>query len=245
MRALDFFEELRFILELLVAEHLFAGILGKRRGDFLKRMIPGAAILIIWAMCYPLVYEHARVIKDVYAMQAINIGWYVTITVCTVFHIRSCYQFGIVDTIFICIAGYSLQHIEYVLVNEFIARGVWVGLRNNLPIYIIQCVGTTAMLYALVYRLFRKRLSAYDGKIFHNSREHIVFAVVMFGLLMASTFMCQHIYVSGRADFMNINYLGVLTDLCICTLVLSVQYGICVIYKLNQENRVIEQLLYE
>lgn len=238
-------EEIRFMAELLIAEHLFASVFVKRKEAFRQRVAVGSACLLGISCLYPFFTGLYHRIDSRIMINAVNVGWYVFLVAGSVALLWFCYQATVSDAIFLGVAGYCLQHIEYVAVNEVLARGVWEGLTDRIPLYVIICIGTTAALYYVAYRIFRQRLSGDGGVLFADTAGNLAFTVLMFGLVFFATFMCQTIYVSGRWDYDQVNYLGAVTDFFICLLILWVQFAMCRIHSLNREKEIVEHLLYE
>lgn len=243
--ALGFFEELRFIIELLAACHLFAATLGKKREHFIQKVVFGSVALGALACVYPFLANYFPSVDRAVLVSAINVSWYVMLTLGTAIVIRWCYQLTVADTLFLVVAGYSLQHIEYVAVNEVLAIGIWSRLQEMIGLYFVICLATAIPLYYVVWRIFHRHLEVQGGKIFEDTPDRIALTLLMCILLFLCTFMCQTIFTSGRFDHNQINYLGAATDFFICVLILWVQYAICTIHNLNREKDIVEQLLYE
>lgn len=245
MEAVEFFEELRFIIELLAAEHLFAYAFAKKQSRFRLRVCLSYVIMMAISCIYPFLTTYFQLLRPEILINIINIAWYILLTAGSVLCVKICYRLTTADTLFLCAAGYALQHIEYVLVNEMLAKGVWQSLSDMLPFYILICILTAVILYGAVYRLFSDPLSKSGGRLFEDGIHNIGFTMLMNILVLFSTFMCQTIFVSGRRDYDEINYLGAVTDLLSCILILWVLYAICRIHGLNKEKDIVEQILYE
>ncbi|MGB4659785.1 MAG: hypothetical protein WBI07_11420, partial [Mobilitalea sp.] len=137
MNALNVFEEIRFIVELLVAEQLFIWSFAKRKKDFKLKSSIGFAALILISLLYIIIQPWAGEFNSPFFMNMISISWYIFLVILSLIHIRICYQITFSDALFMGIAGYSVQHIEYIVVNEVIARGLWRDVTNHLMLYII------------------------------------------------------------------------------------------------------------
>ncbi len=245
MGAVDFFEELRFIWELLAAEHLFAFVFAKRRERYGWTVVISGLVLTAWACLYP--FWQNDFLWDVFGRwgKVFHVAWYISLAVASGIAIYLCYYLTVADMLFVCAAGYSLQHVEFVVVNEVLAKGIWKRLPNLLPVYAAICVVTTVLLYALAYHIVEDKFHASGGTLFEDKPSNLAFTALMYLMLFAATFMCQSIFVSSQANYERINYLGATTDFLICLLILSVQYNICKVHNLNREKDIIGQLLYE
>jgi hypothetical protein len=245
MRALETFEEIRFIVELLAAEQLFVWSFAKRKKNFWIKSMIGFILLI----AISIMYVDIRDIIDGYNRLILIRGgsalWYILLVVMSLIHMRVCYKITISDALFIGIAGYSLQHIEYVVVNEVIAMGIWTDLRNHLWLYIIFCAVTCFILYYLVGRVFASKLKACGGILYEDRIQTILYFLIMLVVLLFSAFLGQHIFLNGTIDYSQVNYLGATYDFFNSTLVLVVQYSVFRISTLSREKEIVKQLLYE
>lgn len=245
MVLLDIFEEIRFILELIIAEQVFAWSFAKRKDKFYPKFIVGVVLLILISLIYVIVKPILSIMNYGLLVRIIVMSWYMFLVILSIIHIRICYEMTFSDTLFIGIAGYSLQHIEYVIVNEIIAMGLWREVTNNLFIYIILCVSSCALLYYLVAKIFASKLRGCEGILYEDKANTVGYFLLMFIVLFTSTFICQNIFVFVTSYGSEINYQGAITDFFNCTLVLVVQYSTFRINTLNREKEIVNQLLYE
>lgn len=245
LSALDIFEELRFVWELLLAEILFAACFTRRRQEN-KWLFPvGMIVFSLLAQIYVLyVLELTKRVSGVW-IGVINIAWYVLLSAMTVFWMYRCFEMTKADAIFLGAGAYSLQHMEYVVVNEVVARGLCNQLRSQLVLYGMLCAFTTLFFYSIFYRIFRVKLKESGGRIFEDTSNNIAFCGMLFVLVYLATFMCQTIFVGDSYTYEHVNYIGATVDFLICILLLWVQHGILQIRNINQEKEIVEHLLYE
>lgn len=240
---LQVFEELRFILELLLAEHLFVYHFAKGKEKYKKYNIILGGVLVILALVYiPIINESEK--SGVFVPYFFSPVWYIGLTLLSLLMLKLCYEITISDVLFLGIAAYCLQHIDYVLVNEMLAMGIFPDLPIYLPVYILVCIVTTCLLYFLVANLFAKKLRECEGVIYENQFSTITFFLVELILLFYSSFNCQTIFLNLDQGT-GVNYLGAASDLINCMLVLLVQYTMFRMSALNREKEMIKQLLYE
>ncbi len=243
--ALDVFEELRFIWELLLAEIIFASCFTKKRTAG-KWLLP-----VGW-----LVFSFLAEVYVVYLLQmfkqmsglwinVVNILWYVLLSAATVLYIYFSYDLSKADAVFLCAGAYSLQHIEYVVINEVIARGVCKILTSRLVEYGLMCAFTTFLFYSIFYKVFHQKLKDSGGRIFEDTPGNLAFSDMLFVIVYLATFMCQAIFVENSNTYDHVNYQGATVDFLICILLLWVQHGILQIRNINQEKEIVEHLLYE
>jgi len=245
MSALTVFEEFRFIVELLVAEQIFVWSFAKRRNDFWMKTWIGAVSLVLLSISYIYIRIMVAGIGSIFIMNLVSISWYIFLVILSMVHICLCYQITLSDALFMGIAGYSVQHIEYVVVNEVIAHGIWIEMTNYMLIYILVCVLTCAVFYYLIARLFATRLKACGGLLNEDQTKTFLFFLAIFVVLFFTAFLGQDIFLNGTTDFSHINYQGAMYDFFSCILVLVVQYSIFRISTLNREKEIVKHLLYE
>ena len=245
LSALDIFEELRFVWELLLAEILFASCFTRRRQEN-KWIFPvGMIVFSLLAQIYVLyVLELTKRVSGIW-IGVVSIAWYVLLSAMTVFWMYRCFELTKADAIFLGAGAYSLQHMEYVVINEVVARGLCNQLLSQLVLYGLLCAFTTLFFYTIFYRIFRVKLKESGGRIFEDTSNNVAFCGMLFILVYLATFMCQTIFVGVSYTYENVNYIGAMVDFLICILLLWVQHGILQIRNINQEKEIVEHLLYE
>lgn len=248
--ALNIFEELRFIIELIIAEQIFTYHFAKQKINYRKVTGIGYTLLILTAISYvPLIQwmqnvtleyipEYSGLVTRVFAP-----GWYIVLLILSLVVLKLSYEITYSDVLFMGIAGYSAQHIEYTAVNEVIAMGFWPSVTKNLPLYIFLCITTCLVLYFILAKVFAQKLRECEGMIYDNSLPIITYFLTILMIMFMSAFMCQSIFRNESGG--EINYLGAGADFFNCTLVLVVQYSIFRISTLNREKEIVKQLLYE
>lgn len=240
---LNVFEEIRFIVELVLAEQLFMWFFAKRRPLFWQKSILGWILLLGLSIAFSVINVDKHV--DGLVLRGVFIIWYVGLVLLSLVLLKWTYAITISDTLFIGIAAYSLQHIEYIAINEVLARGLWPSLLDNLPLYIFICVVTTFILYAAMIKIFAKKLSACEGLLYEDRWQTILFFLTMLMVLFVTAFLGQYIFLNGSTNYKNVNYLGAVYDFFSSVLVLVVQYSIFRISTLSRETEIIKTMLNE
>ncbi len=245
MSALDIFEELRYIVELILAEQLFVWSFAKRKSNFWIKSFLGHFLLITLAISYIPIRNYVVELDNTYLVRTVSISWYIFLVILSLIHIYLCYKITLSDALFMGIAGYSVQHIEYIVVNEVIAMGIWRDLRSNLFLYICICALTCFLWYYFIARTFATKLKACGGILFEDRIQTILYFLLMLISLFFSAFLCQDIFLNGTTDYSQVNYQGATSDFFNCTLVLVVQFSIFRISTLNKEKEIVNQILHE
>lgn len=245
MLAFDIFEELRFIIELVVAEQLFAWNFAKRKQHFWRKNILWNILQCFLAVSYLIPKAYFSAFENGYIIRTISIAWYILLVLLTVIQLRSCYKMTISDTIFIAIAGYSVQHMEYVMVNEVATMALWPFLRDNLLIYSALCIVTCALWYAIIVKIFASKLRSCEGLLYEDQLSTICYFTTLLIALFTSAFICQDVFIRGVDSHSKYWFQGAVTDYLSCTLIILVQYSIFRISTLNREKEIVKHLLYE
>ncbi len=246
MSGLDIFEELRYIIELLLAEYMFAYYFAKKKKGFGSLMAAGGVLLCMISVFYISIRQTVVAYGDELITGIVSCVWYIGLLFLTMFFIKVCFEISFSDILFIAISGYAAMHIEYVVVNEVLALGVWSYLQTNLPLYVIICTVSCGLWYMLIMKIFAAKLRACDGKLYEDTKETIGLFLVLLIVLLFGTFTCQSVFRGWyQANSTENNYLGALMDFFICTLVLVVQYSAFRINTLSREKEIVKQLLYE
>ena len=135
MSGLDIFEELRYIIELLLAEYMFAYFFAKKKTGFVSLLAAGGVLLCIISVFYVFIRQAVVDYGDEWITEIVSCVWYIGLLFLTMFFIHVCFEISHSDILFIAISGYATMHIEYIVVNEVLALGVWSYLQTNLPLY--------------------------------------------------------------------------------------------------------------
>ena len=246
MSGLNVFEELRYIVELLTAEYMFVYFFAKKKKGFASLFTAGGILLCLLSVIYIFIREYVVGYGDKLLITFVTFIWYVGLLFLTMLFVKVCFEITISDILFIAISGYATMHIEYIVVNEVLAIGIFGHLREHLLMYMIVCLFTCLLWYVFVMRIFAAKLRACEGKLYEDSKETIVLFFVLLIVLLCGTFTCQIVFREDyRTDSTTVNYLGACMDFFICTLILIVQYSVFRINTLSREKEIIKQFLYE
>ena len=142
-------------------------------------------------------------------------------TGCSLACIIFCYRISFGWLLFCGIAGYSLQHVEYVGVNEIFALGLCPQILGNIPVYIAVIVCTYAVLCLCAAFVFRPKLKALGDIPFAKKPVALCFYSLLLAMLIASAFMAQLLFFNGGGKpVSNPNYVAGIADIFNCVFVL-------------------------
>lgn len=245
MTALFVLEEWRFILELLVAEFLFVTPSARRRDKFALRCIGGT----LFCMGVSLLYYFVQMISEhniIYG-SIIHIAWYIFLTVLSLLCILFCYRISFGWLLFCGIAGYALQHIEYVIVNEAFALWLYPEINDNIPLYTAIIVITYAVLCTAVGFVFRRKLNVLGELQFAGTVRSLLFYSLLLAMLITSAFMAQILFLNGQDKYAleSPNYIAGIADIFNCIFVLIILYAFCCVRERDRRNDIINQMLID
>ena len=117
---LDVFEELRFIIELLLGELVLVFPCSQKRENFLKRIIPSSIIMLILSQGYVFLVKfltHIGLSQPF--MSIIVVAWYCFLVLMSCLYLTFNFKFNFEQSLLYASAGYALQHIEcwYILLD--------------------------------------------------------------------------------------------------------------------------------
>ena len=242
MDALFIVEEWRFILELLCAEFIFVTPSARKRPWFVLRAAAGVAVCMAIALLYWFIWE-ANI--TVYAVNMVaHIGWYIFMTACSMVCMVFCYRISPGWLLFCGIAGYALQHVEYVAVNEIFALGICPQILGNVPLYIALIAGTYAAVCVCAALIFRPKLKALGDIPFAKKPVALCFYSLLLAMLIASAFMAQMLFHNGGGKpVQNPNYIAGIADIFNCVFVLIIMYASLNVRERDRRNDIINQML--
>lgn len=249
MTPLAVFEEFRFIAELLCAEFIFTPPAAQRRSRFALRAVFGWIFCMAFSLCYFLIVMADEACPPSMPLRwAIYIGWYVLLTVLSLAYMAFCFKLSFGWLLFVGIAGYALQHIEYTLVNEMLALGVYPQIREDLWLYIPVCAVTYAALCAVVAFPFRRKLRELGEVPFAERVPSLCFYSALLVMLIASAFIAQALFLNGGSTVDGVTapyYAAAVGDVFNCVFVLIILYAFCCVRERDRRNDIINQLLYD
>lgn len=234
------FEELSFIWELLAAEYVLLL-------PFARRKTGSRALLLTGIPAFSLLSFGFFVLQDLYnsgmmpqvLSQHTFMLWYILLALLTMLFARACFQLTVSDALYICVAGYSLRHIIYVLVHELLARVLWPKLPSLLALYALIDLAACAALLTLVHLCFAPQLRMCGGQMFPDMPRTIITHTALLAILMFCTFSCQHVFENWEGE----QALGTQMGLAVAVLMLCLQYGSLRAVRAGQERASIEQML--
>ena len=165
MSGLNVFEELRYIVELLTAEYMFAYFFAKKKKGFASLFTAGGILLCLLSVLYIFIREYVAGYEDKLLTGFISLIWYIGLLFLSMLFVKVCFEITVSDMLFISISGYATMHIEYIVVNEVLALGIWSYLRENLLLYIIVSLLTCLLWYVFVMHIFAAKLRACEGRL--------------------------------------------------------------------------------
>ncbi|MGM9538949.1 MAG: ATP-binding protein [Candidatus Onthomonas sp.] len=238
MTALEVFEELRFIWELIGAEFVFLLPFAQPKARFVPHVILGAGALSLISMGYFWLRELDGWLSPL-LFQSVICSWYIFLALLTMLYLRACFQLTFHNALYMCIAGYAAQHLVYIGIHEVLALGVWPELTGQLFLYLLISLVACVIVYTVLYRIFARQLSLCGGRMFEDNPASITASVLLLIVLMSCTFTCQHIFRFGG----EMRYYGAALDVLICMLILGIQYVSFRMALSSKEQAVIEQIL--
>lgn len=238
------FYKLLFVVEIVVAEFLFAFNLKKRK-YFILRFAGCILVLLGVAAVFPVVADNA---------------WYSSIIFLVLFALTVpmlwfCYAEPWLNILFCAIAAYTLQHFAYELANLLLSLLVWgrspiLGLYDSgtadfwaftkesifyMLIY-LMCYFAS---YAVIYKIFGKRIKkGYEMKIKNLSLFLLIAAALLVDIVLNSVL----IYVETDLTSSVVNYA---TNLLCCILLLYCQFSLLLTKELKDELQIVHRLWYQ
>lgn len=233
------FEEFRYMGELLAAELLLTLPSMKRRSHFTIRCIVGCAFCMLFTLLYYFVKDFTKNSNSTPAIYTLYVVWYSVLVFLSAINIVFCFKLNMTEIIWIVILAYSMQHIEFILINESFLYGAAKGLIDNFAFYVMICIVSCAILYFVFYWIFIPLMKERDNlNILDNYKTRLIY-FVLFALLMTVSYINQF---NAVRDFAKFNYFSVVADLFNSGLVLVVQYVSLRMNRLNVEKATTAQL---
>ena len=251
MTALDLFEEWRFLLELLGAMLVFIlpyrPLTPENCPRFLLCLLPLCLLSIFYfpvrdaGLWFVAQFAHTGV-QVILSRILFFVSWYLLMVLVSLFCLSWIFKIPKQDLIFIALAGYSLQHIVFVLIHELLAQMVWPDLTQFLSLYALVSLAAAAGIYQFVYHYFKPEMSRHDrGKLVKTKTSQLVYSCMLL-ILLVQTFAGQHIFNTTVGPERSISAIFSIT---ICALILYAQFVTPHAANLVEDQFIMEQLLKE
>ena len=246
------FEELRYIVEIFLAEYLLlipSPI--KKKKHFLPKIIISSLVLCGLTGFYGFLPSFSSMISNVFQDNAILVKlaskvyplWYLILLFVSMLNLKLLFETSWQTIISRSVLAWCIQHIEYVLINEIIGIGFWDSTRNeHLAVYIIISIVSCAFVYFIYYLLIKKYIKTKDIDNYHSRTEGIINIIILI-VLVCFTFYSQSVFYWNKdGDF---NFKAAVYDILICIVfILSQLRGYRIKYLEIQKHRE-EQLFAE
>ena len=240
-------DQIRFVLELLGAEFLFALPFARRRSSFLLRLLAGCGGLSLLSLLYcvwPFQMTYTATGMPALAMSVSFIAWYVLLTALSGAVLHLCFHLRQSELLYVMTAGYAVQHIEYVLVNELLID-LAVPQIDDMPVlYTALCALSTLILYGVLYLLFLARQPDGSDSVFDDSPRSRTLFGIMLALLIAASFTEQTMYEYTVRET-GVPVMAALLDVLFCLLFLVTLTSIRDIGRLTRDRALLSQMLDE
>ncbi len=229
-----FFDGLRNIGMLFIAELIIVVPAMPRRTYFPVRIVCAVAIMCIFSAIYLLFYMY---LYDY--LRSISAFWYFLVAICTGALIFGCFRMHLTEVLWSMITAYAIQHIVYVVAYELIFPQETFGSPNFWLIF-----GTYFIIGAAIYALFYVFNHLNKGYIFfdYSDAQKVRYAIlftVLFVVFIASTFINQS-NVMYSTQYI---WLCGLADLITCLFVVVLQFVVLHVARIAGEKRLEEGIL--
>lgn len=245
----DYFEELRYILEVLSAEFLLMIPTPlKRREHFWVKLVSGTLFFCGFSFLLFVIKAAINLAPEAFAslwmVRIVYISWYCLLIFGTTLFLKTLFDAPFVTLVSRSLIAWSCQHMEYVFANEITGLGIAPWMREKyLFCYILLSVATCALFYFLLYKTFIPLLRIENIDILpKKTLWNFLFAFV---ILLFSTFFHQEVfndYINSKPDCA---YFSATVDFFSCLLILVSMYMIYRLLKVNKEKIEAQKLLSE
>ncbi len=236
--AIDIFEEVRFILELLAGELVFLIPFTQMKRHFLRKAV---CLIIVYTIASLLYFPILKAFALCAVPTTLVSSWYIIFALATLFFCKSLFEIGTVDGLYVIASAYALQHLVYVTVHEALALYYWTYLRMHLFLYVSVSVTVSFIWYFIVYLVFTRKLKECNGKLYEDSFFLIVFYLIFISIMLMSTFSAQHLFQVGD----DIRNFGIIWGVSTSILILGIQYANFKSTVATREQAIISRILQD
>ncbi len=192
--ALKIIEELRFLVELMLAVYGVAFIVFKKKGKFYSKFILGIILISGVSVSFPYIQPSVVALGNLTITIIFHISWYLFLAILIFSHSLICFKAKFNLMLLITTSGYAMQHIVYIVISEFIFLSAFNDfLTKNLFLYVLIFLAGTAIFYTPYFYFIIQKKSEFN-KLVNSKKSTGFFIGFIFLILSAVAFMSQHIY---------------------------------------------------
>lgn len=236
-----FFYECSYMVELVVAGLIFALPAAKKRSHFLLRLLLGAIGCVLLPGVYVLFLDRNRWALLGPVLRVLRkFEWYLFVVMVCCLFLNFCFDLKIGGTFGVYGCAFAAQNLVRELVHGLLLMHVFLNLaENSFLFYAAVSVVGCAVIYTVIYLVFRKVL-ADSAELFNQSgRQTWVLQLVMLVLLVVVSLLNRY---GELASYTALNLNVLIAAVFYCIVMLIVQYLMFQNSKLNLEKRVTEIL---
>lgn len=230
------FEEMRLPMELLASALVFLLPFAKKKPHFGLRAAMGYAGAVLLSLLFFPIFLN----KETPRFGNFSVFWYTLVALSAVIYGKLCFQIGWCDALFFDISAFLTQNVVYCIYHCFFARVLFEKIREWLPLYALGAVFVTAMILILAYFIFRKPLSACNGKLLDDSRYILYGLIGMFMAMIVCLFFYQGAFEFRISIF---DRMAWLSGIVLCIFFLQIQYSVIRAIIRTRETTVLENML--
>lgn len=251
MTPIAIFEEWRFLFELIASMLAFVLPYCHFQKRNLLALLSLLLLLMAFSLCYFPIRDLALWASTSFASTALHTlairilffcGWYLSLVFVSLFFLRWLFAIPKKDLIFITLAGFSLQHIVFVLVHEIIVQTIWPKVTQHLWLYSFLALIATLIIIYPVYWFFKPEMNRNNrGNLVKSQTSQKVY-IVMLIVLILQAFAGQYIFNNATGP---VRYISALSSVALCLLILYSQFATLHASNLIEDQFVMEHLLKE
>ena len=249
----DYFEEFRFIFQIVLAEFVFTIGCDKKRKYFVTKLTMGIIILLALSIIYFLIHVVYQDLSSYFGQSIAKFIfplWYALLFIFSLGYISILFEINFTELVFKGVLSYSLYTIVYSVFNQALAIGLWPSLKNNTALmsltYSVITLVSTLSIYAIVYYFYHNLLKeGYEASIPENNFKNKAFYIIFLIIVFFAAFAFQSLFYNGDSDGANgYNYVSVLENVLTCILILFVGYSNLRFSIASKKRLIAEALLY-
>lgn len=197
------------------------------------------------SLLYYFVFNYAGYLGPI--SRLVQICWYIFMTILSLACIAFSYRISFGWLLFCGIAGYALQHIEYVVINQVLAMWLYPEINEHVLLYALVIIISYAPLCVLAGLIFRRKLKLLGEIPFASTVPAYLFYSLLLSMLITSAFMGQILFLNGESKYplQNPNYLAAIADIFNCIFILIICYSFCCVRERDRRNDIINKMLID
>jgi hypothetical protein len=232
--------------ELIVCELMFTLPVAAKKNHFYVKATVGAIVSLAASFSYLALIQILSTIESETLQSFVIMAWYIALVLLTFFCLGICFKLPLGQIVFRGIAGYVVQHVDFVLINRVYALAFQPEIRDVFWLYALITIFSFSLHCLIFYFIFVNKFKDVGNVMIGNKVITFIVYILIFFTTVYATVTFGRLFRNGSyTQNFTPNFPAIICDLIYCATLIFLLYCLCQNNKTKHEVDVINGILYE